>query len=235
MKKIKWEIIIPVIIAIVLVAVFVYLDYRDKNPGPSPDLNGETVIKPKPTPPSENPEREKELEMGRDYSCASPATIEPDVIKEPDSIWKINRDGEKTIVSLGKYRINNSAKMVLDIPRLWLYFFSEDLSDREDKLYGIKKSYVSGITLVVNDNKRELKLGGDEYMFIELDDYPLGDLYPYIQKTALEFEFLVELKYDKEELLDYVNGADIQSQIRIFAIGCQEFTRDIKTSANFEY
>lgn len=234
MKKIKWEIVIPVILAIVLVAVFVYLDYKDKGGTPEPEPNDEIVVKPKPIPPSENPEREKELEIGRDYGCASPATIEPDVIKEPDSIWQIKRDGKKTIVSLGKYRINNSGKMVLDIPKLWLYFFSEDLSDREDNLYGIKKSYVSGITLIVNDYKRELKLGGDEYMFIELDDYPLGDLYPYIQKTALEFEFLVELEYDGQDQLDYINGADIQSQIRIFAIGCQEFTRDIIIDANFE-
>lgn len=234
MKKIRLEIIIPIIIAIILVAVFVYLDYRSDQIS-EPSSNNESVVKPEPISPSENPEREKELEIGRDYGCASPATIEPDVMKEPDSVWKINRDGEKTIVSLGKYRINNSAKMVLDVTKLWLYFFSEDLSDREDNLYGIKKSYVSSITLVVNGNERKLKLGGDKYMFIELDDYPLGDLYPYLKKTALEFEFLVELEYDGKEPLDYIDGADIQAQIRIFAVGCQEFTRDIKTSAKFEY
>ena len=87
---------------------------------------------------------------------------------------------------------------------------------------------------MVNGHEREIKLGGDEYMFIELDDYPLGDYYPY-ENVDLEFEFLVELEYDGKESLDYINGADIQAQIRIFAIGCQEFTKDIKTSAKFEY
>ena len=231
MKKIRLEIIIPVIIAIILVAVFVYLDYRSDQIS-EPSSNNESVVRPKPIPPSENPEREQGFPPNIDYGCAGPGSINLTTIKEADSVWKISKK-VKTI-SLGKYRINPPQYTVLDITKLWLYFFSDSLGREGDNLYGLESSYVSRIILMVNGYEREIKLGGDEYMFIELDDYPLGDYYPY-ENVDLEFEFLVELEYDGKEPLDYIDGADIQAQIRIFAIGCQEFTKDIKTSAKFEY
>jgi len=242
MGKIKLEIIIPVVIAVILVAVFIYLDFKSKNqepgtePSPGPGTQSEIVT------PSENSKRNQGLIPNIDYGCAGPASINLTTLKQPDSVWKISKEA-KTI-SLGKYRINPSQYIILDIPKLWLYFRSEKLSNREDNWYGLEKSYVSGMVLRVNGHEREIKLGGDEYMFIELSDYPLGDYYPY-ENMDLEFEFLIELKCknlengaclnNENKPLDYINNADIKSQIRIFARGCQEFTKDIIINANFEY
>lgn len=245
MKKINLEIIIPVIIAIIVVAVFVYLDYRNKASQPeTPIKEDETeVYKPKPIPRSENPRRGELLDPR--LGCAGPQHIKPPLLKEPDGEWLIRKDGEITTVSLGKYKITAPVNLVFDIPKLWLYFFSETLSDREDGLYGLEQSYTSRIILMVNGYEREVRLGGDEYMFIELSDYPLGDLYPYDREAILEFEFLIELKCKNLEdgtcldnsgkPLDYINNTDIKTQIRIFARGCEEFTNDIVTDGKFRY
>jgi hypothetical protein len=230
MKKIKWEIIIPIILAIVLVAVFVYLDYKDKIPGQGSESDSGPQAQGEPIPPSENPRRNEQVDFGT-YGCAGPGSINITTSKPADSVWKISK--KTNTISLGKYRIDPPAKTILDIPKLWLYFFSEDLGREDDNLYGLESSYVSGISLMVNGHKQEIKLGGDEYMFIELDNYPLGDYYPY-EDVDLEFEFLIELKDKEEKSLDYINGADVQAQIRVFAVGCEEFTQDIVIDANFE-
>lgn len=242
-KKIKLGIIIPIIVAIVFVGVFVYLDYRDK-PVEEPNGNQQTEpYFPKPVSPSQNPRRTEQLSPT--LGCAGPVNIKPEILKEYDKEWVISNNGQTRTISLGKYRIIAPINLVFDIPKLWLYFFSEDLSDREDFLYAIEESYTSRIVLRVNDFEREISLGGSEYMFIELSDYPLGDLYPYDREAFIDFEFFVDLTCknlengvcldNKGKALDYINGLDIKSQIRIFAVGCQEFTNDLGTSANFKY
>lgn len=250
-KKSKLGLIIPIIVAIVLVAVFVYLDY--KKPHTEPEDTDQTqedpkeqkdkeAIRPQPISPSENPRREEELDPR--LGCAGPVNIKPETLKEPDKEWIINKNG-KTFASLGKYRITAPSYLVFDIPKIWLYFFSEKLSDRENNLYGLEQSYVSGISLIVNDFERKISLGGEKYMFIELDDFPFGDLYPYDREVVLDFEIIIELEcnnLDKDTCLDnegnslnFINNADIQSQIRIFAVGCQEFTNDLVTDAIVKY
>ena len=242
-KKFKLEIIIPIIVAIIIVAVFIYLDYI-KEKAKVPDLPW--TITTKPVHPSENPRRSEEINFVT-YGCGGPGSFDPVLVKQPDKVWEIDKRGK--IISLGRYRVNHPKFTVLDIPKLWLYFVSESLSKRDDKWYGLEKSYVSKIILKVNGHEREIKLGGDEYMFIELDNYPLGDYYPY-EDMNLEFEFLIELKcsnlkkgiFRKSVCLDnqgkplnYINNANIQAQIRVFAVGCQEFTEDIIVDGNFKY
>ena len=243
--KIKWQIIIPVIVAIIFVGIFLYLDYKRQSEMAPEEPDTEQPIdtdRPKPVIPSENPRREEQLDPR--LGCASPENIKPETLKEPDKEWIIDKNGKITI-SLGKHRITAPIHLVFDIPRLWLYFFSEELSDRDDNLYGLEGSYVSKITLVVNDYERQIKLGGDKYMFIELDNYPLGDLYPYDKDVFLDFEFLIELNCNNIEnnvclnndgkSLDFINNADVRSQIRIFAVGCQEFSNDLITDSVFKH
>lgn len=244
-KRFNWQIIIPIIVAIAIVAVFIYLDYKREPASPEEPNGGQQSeeYKPKPISPSENPRRAEQLNPT--IGCAGPVNIEPDVLVEADKEWAINKNGETTKVSLGKYKITAPINLLFDIPTLWLYFFSEKLSDREDALYGLEKSYVSRIVLSVNGYEREMKLGGDKYMFIELSDYPLGDLYPYDRETILEFEFFIELKCrnlengicsgNEGESLDYLNNTDVRAQIRIFAIGCQDFSNDLIIDSVFKH
>ena len=236
-KKINWAIIVPIIIAIVAVAIFVYLDYQKSKQG-SQNPPGSSIseeYKPEPVSRTENSKRAEGLKDVEKYGCASPATIEPIVVKNPDTLWEIPKDGTSKTISLGKYKIRNAARTVLDIPKLWLYFFSDKLSTREDKVYALESSYVSKMTLIVNGYEKEIKLGGPEYMLIELADYPLGDIYPYDRETYLEFEVLIELKYNGNKSLEFLNGADITSMFKIFAVGCQEFDKDITIDAKFSY
>jgi len=236
-KKKKWGIIIPVIIAILIVVAAIYIDSLEDEPKPPKD-NTEPVFL-DPVTPEENPRREEEITDYTMYGCASPNTIKPETVKEPDKNWLINENGAR--ISLGEYRITSPIRTITDVLKVWLYFFSEDLSDRDDNLYGIEKSYTKGITLIVNDKEREMKLGGDEYMFIELEDYPFGDLYPYEKKYAIDFEFVVDLKCDsgcldnQGQSLESIDGADIVSQIRIFAKGCEEFNHDMRIESEFKY
>jgi len=186
-KKNKLQIIIPIIIAIILVIVFIYLDSRENdNNVPVEDIKYELL---EPISKDENPLRIIEIQPDKMWGCASPETIKPETIKEPDKEWIISRTGAETKISLGKYRIINLSKTILEIPKIWLYFFSNELGRKEDNMYALEKSFVKGISLVVNGQERKLNLGGDKYMFIELDDYPFGDIYPYDKKIQ-EFEFL---------------------------------------------
>jgi hypothetical protein len=244
-KKINWPIIISLIVIVIVVAVLLYVDYKKtENNAPNPPISGEEY-KPEPISRDDNPRREEIIKDSSKYGCAGPDTINPAITKEADKTWTILKDGTTKIVSLGKYKIKNQANMTLDVPKLWLYFVSEKLSDRDDKVYSLEKSYVSKMTLVVNGYEREIKLGGSEYMLIELDNYPLGDIYPYDKETYLEFEVLVELKCDNlqggeclgnnNNSLKFLDGADISPVFRIFAVGCQEFSNDIIFNAKFSY
>lgn len=243
-KKSKWYIIIPIIIAVIFAALVFYFDYKKNSSqnNQNPDNVPVSDYKPKPIIPAENPRRSESLFAG--IGCAGPQHLEVETLKQPDSVWKIKKNGETTTVSLGKYRIYAPEKLVFDIPKLWLYFFSEKLGREDDGLYGLEASYVSDIRLVVNDYEKELNLGGDKYMFIELE-YPLGDLYPYDKSAILEYEILIDLKCkniqngeclgNDGKVLSNLNDAEVVSQLRIFAVGCQEFSKDLETSAKFSY
>jgi hypothetical protein len=244
-KRSKWYIIVPIIIAVAFAAILFYFDSK-KNP-PENNQNPVSDYKPKPVIPAENPRRSETLSSG--IGCAGPDNLKTETLKQPDTIWEIKKSGETTTISLGKYRINAPGERVFDIPKFWLYFYSEKLGREEDGLYGLEASYVSGIRLIVNGYEQELNLGGDEYMFIELD-YPLGDLYPYDKSAILEYEILIDLKCknvkDEEclgndgKVLSYLDDAEIISLLRIFAVGCQEFNsgeinQDLEVSAKFSY
>lgn len=243
-KKINWAIIVPVIVTVIIVIIFGYLSYRktENNP-PAPPISEE--YKPEPVSKKDNPKRAEEIKNISIYGCAGPQTIEPTITKNPDTIWVIPKNGESNIISLGKYKIKNPANTILDINKLWLYFFSDKLSTKEDNVYALEKSYVSKMTLVVNGYEQEIKLGGTEYMLIELPDYPLGDIYPYDRETFLEFEVLIELKCgnikngvclsNENKSLKFLDGADITSMFKIFALGCEEFDKDIIIDAKFSY
>lgn len=188
--------------------------------------------------------RNEELNPDIDYAYGGPEELGPAVVKEADAVWEINKK-QSQIISLGRYRISIPKYTVLDVTKLWLYFFSDSLSQRDDELYGLQSSYVSKLILKINDKEKEIKVGGSEYMLIELPDYPLGDFYPYDKEVNLEFEFLIELKCsnlqnktcldNENKPLNYINNADIQPQIRIFAQGIQRFTKDISIDAIFKY
>jgi hypothetical protein len=245
-KKSKWYIIVPIIIAIVFAAVLFYFDSK-KNP-PENNQNPVSDYRPKPILPAENPRRGESLIKG--IGCAGPENIETETLKQPDAVWEIKKSGEITTVSLGKYRINAPEKKVFDISKFWLFFYSEKLGREDDGLYGLESSYISGIRLVVNGYEQKLNLGGDEYMFIELD-YPLGDLYPYDRSATLEYEILIDLKCKNTKggeclgndgkALDYLNNEEVVSSLRIFAVGCQDFNSgelekgDLEASAKFKY
>ncbi len=246
-KRAKWQIIIPIILAILVVGIFIYFDFRNKKQiEPPKNNNQETAYKPIPVSPSENPKRAQSIPADKlvGYGCAGPQNLEVLTLKEPDQIWEIKKNGDTTRVSLGKYRINAPENIVFDIKKLWLYFYSEGLSERDDGIYALESSYTSKMLIVVNDYKKEIKLGGDEYMLIELD-YPLGDLYPYDKAAVLEYELIIEFKCknitngkcldNDNEALDYLNDASIISTIRFFAQGCQAFEKDMETEAKFKY
>ncbi|MBD3282635.1 MAG: hypothetical protein GF387_03475 [Candidatus Portnoybacteria bacterium] len=245
--KINWQIILPVILALILVGVFFYFDYArraQENNGSGEVPEDTEYYNPQPLSPSDNPGREEGLNQDISYGCAGPHNLEPEVLEEPSDKWVISKNN-KTRVSLGKYRITAERFLVFDIPKIWVYFTSSDLSNRKDELYGLEDSYVSKMLLIVNEHEREIKLGGSEFSFIELDDYPFGDLYPYNKNVHLDFEFVIELQCEnvegsdslgnEGEPLDYIDGANVGAVMRLFAVGCQEFTRDLEVDAVFEY
>jgi len=249
-KKSKWYIIVPIVIAVVFAGLLFYFDIQ-KNKQENQkkqEIVPVSEYKPQPISPQENPRRKESLFAG--IGCAGPADLKSEVLKQPDSVWEIKKTGETTTVSLGKYRLYAPEKKVFDLPKFWLYFYSEKLGREEDGLYGLESAYVSGMRLIVNGYEKQLKLGGNEYMFIELD-YPLGDLYPYDRAATLEYEFLIDLKCkniqngecldNNQKPLKYLNNADVVSVVRIFAVGCQEFNSgelengDLEIAAKFKY
>jgi len=247
-KKVKWQIIIPIILVLIIVGIFVYVDYKNR-PKEQPKPNEEeqsSIYKPQPLSPSENPKRAIPLDPEKvsRYGCAGPLQLEAKTLKQPDAVWEIKNDGSTTVASLGKYRITAPQNTVFDIKKLWLYFFSEKLSTRDDKILPLESSYVFRMRLIVNGYEKEIKLGGDEYMLIELD-YPLSDLYPYDRATTLEYEILIDFKckdirdkvcFDNSgKPLDYLNDVSVQSDLRLFALGCQEFDKETVIDSVFKY
>jgi hypothetical protein len=198
-----------------------------------------------PIKPAENPARQDPLDQKLGYGCGGPGTFKSETTKQPDAIWQIKTDGSETKVSLGKYKMPLPERTVIDVNKVWLYFSSNALSKREDGWFGLESSYVSGMTLSINGYEEGIKLGGDEYMFMELTGYPLGDFYPYVQERYVEFEIFVTLKCkniqngkcldNASKPLDYVNNADIKSNIKLFATGCEPFSVDISADAKIEY
>ena len=226
-----------------------YAPELPQKPTPAPDKPCKGALPAtstgEPINPKNNLARAIPLDGKLGYGCSGPGSFRPELIKEPDSIWNINKDGTETIVGLGKYKINLLERTVVDVKKIWFYFTSNELGRAEDKWYGVESSYVSGMIFSVNGYKKEINLGGDEYMFIELVDYPLGDFYPYLKSQYVEFEILVKVKCkniqnnqcigNNGNSLDYINNADIQTQFRIFALGCEDFTVDLSSSAKLKY
>jgi hypothetical protein len=244
-KRNIWYLIVPIAIAVIAGGILFYLDYK-KNPAPAnPGNTPIAEYRPQPVSPENNPARAQKLPTDLSgYGCAGMKQLETQTLKQPDAVWEIKKDGSTTTISLGKYRINAPKNTIFDINKFWIYFFSEKLGRKEDGLYGLESSYVSKIRLVVNDFASEVKLGGDSYMFLELN-YPLGDLYPYDKAVILDYEILIDLKCknikngacldNAGKPLDYINGASVIPLLRIFASGCQDFTKDFEIPANFKY
>ena len=188
--------------------------------------------------------KQVEYDPSIDYNFVSSL---PFIIEEPPAQFlEINKNQEKKIFSLGRFKLNLEPNTYLQIPKLWLYFFSEQLSKRDDKLYGLEDSYLSKIILKVGEETKEIKLSkSNEHSFIELEDCPLGNIRPVNYGTSLEFEFLLEMGcnnftdnicLDNEgKPLDYIHSADLLAQIRLFAVSFQGFTKDIPILVHFKY
>ncbi len=169
------------------------------------------------------------------------------VLEKPAAKFlEIKKDEDKRLFSLGKFKLSLEPNTVLIITRFWLYFFSEELSDREDKMYGLEDSYLSKIIFKRGEKTKEVNLGrSGEHAFIELTDCPLGNIYPVNYKSEFEFEILLEIGCNnfqnnaclnnKGESLDYINNADLTAKIRLFAISFQDFTKDIFIPIKFKY
>ena len=214
-------------------------------PMPTTGCSKTAVSTGQPIKPTENPARQEPLDEKLGYGCGGPGSFKSETTGQPSTVWTIKKDGSETKVSLGKYKLPLLERTVIDPNKIWFYFLSDKLSTRDDKWYGLESSFVSGMILSVNGYEKDISLGGDEYMFMELTGYPLGDWYPYVQERYVEFEIFVKLKCknvkdgqcldNKNKPLDYVNNADIKSNIRLFATGCEPFTVDIATDAKIEY
>lgn len=166
--------------------------------------------------------------------------------KEPDQVWLISKDQAKRTFSLGTYKLYLEKNTFLKVPKIWIMFQSEALSDRDDKMYGLEDAYLSKIFLRKDLEVKEVKLGRTgEHMFIELADHPFGNLDPSEDEFDFEFEILIELGCNnfqkgkcldnKGKPLDYINNTNIQAHIRIFATSFESFTKDILANAAFEY
>ena len=215
------------------------------SPMPTEPCKKTAVSTGEPIKPTENPARQDPLDQKLGYGCGGPGSFKAETTGEPSAIWTIKKDGTETKVSLGKYKMPLLERTVIDLNKIWFYFQSNALSERDDKWVGLESSYVSGMTLSVNGYEQEIKLGGDEFLLMELTGYPLGDWYPYIRERYVEFEIFVKLKCkniqdgkcldNENKPLDYVNNADIKSNIKLFATGCEPFTVDITADAKIEY
>ena len=215
------------------------------SPMPTEPCKKTAVSTGQPIKPTENPARQEPLDEKLGYGCGGPGSFKPETVTQADAVWTIKKDGSETKVSLGKYKLPLLERTVIDLNKIWFYFLSDSLSTRDDKWFGLESAYVSGMTLSVNGYEQEIALGGNEYMFIELTGYPFGDWYPYVQERYAEFEIFVRLKCkniqdgkcldNANKSLDYMNGADIKSNVRLFATGCEPFTVDLATDAKIKY
>jgi len=249
-KKIskKKEIIIPIAVvligALAVFAISVLKESPDEEPypGPGPDNGNEQHADA--VPQGNLLEGCKRLNYPADKDYNFLGAIDFIIEKPAAKFLEIKKD--KQLVSLGKYYLPIEPNTVLRISKLWLYFLSNQLSEREDRLYGLEDSYLSKIILKVGDDSKEIKLGkSGEHSFIELDNCPFGNIYPVEYKTYLDFEIMLEIECNnvengecldnKGEGLSYINGADLTAQIRLFATSFQDFMKDISISTEFRY
>lgn len=180
----------------------------------------------------------------RDYNFIG--SLDFVTVKEPNQTWLISKNRTKRTVSLGSYKLSLEKNTFLRIPKIWIIFSSQALSNRDDKIYGLEDSYLSKIFIRKDEEVKEIKLSkAVEHMFLELADYPLGNIVPLNYESDFEFEILVELNCNnfqngecldnQGKSLDYINKADIQAQIRVFGISAQEISKDILVNAQFKY
>lgn len=238
-KKILTPIIIALIVILIIVAVLILI--KKSNPQPS----GPT---PKPQPNSDVWETCKQMTYNIKKSEGYNFVGALDFVQETPTakFIEIKPTAEKQIFSLGKFTLNLEPKMVLVISKLWLSFYSDKLSKRDDKLYGLEDSYLSKIIFKKGNLTKEIKLGATgEHSFIELDDCPLGNIYPVDYETQIDFEILLEVGCNNlkdsacldnsEKPLDYISGADLLAKIRLFALSYQEFDKNISIPMKFKY
>lgn len=218
------------------------------DPEPKPDSG----LKPGPADPTLKPqpgepwEECKQIEYNPEVDYNFVGSLDFIEIEPNDKVIEIKKNGSKKIISLGKFRLPLEKNTILAIPTVWLYFFSEKLSDRDDKLYALENSYLSKIIFKQGKVSREINIGkGKTHSFIELVKCPIGNVYPVNYETYLDFEFLLEIEcnniqnntcLDNEgKSLEYMNNADLLAKIRVFASSFQDFTKDIYVYLNFKY
>ena len=181
-----------------------------------------------------------------DYKYNYISTLDITTEKETDNPIIIGKDGQKRVFRLGKFKFHLEPNSIVLISKLWLFFSSEKLSDREDKLYGLEDSYLSKIIFKAGNNTKEVKLGKTgEHSFIELDNCPIGNYDAVDYRTTQEFEFLLEVGcnnfkdekcFDNEgKPLDHIDGADLSATIRFFVVSMEIFNKDINISTKFKY
>lgn len=259
------KIFIPIIVILIGVlvvgVVFVLIEVLNKQPEPQPgptvpdgseprpdDSGQKPNPQPKPKPqPNENPwEGCKEIIYDPNVDYNFMGTLNVVQADSPAQFLEIKKDQEKRMFSLGKYKLPLETNAALRVTKLWLYFFSEKLSDREDNLYGLEDSYLSRIVLKVGNKSKEINLGrSGEHSFIELSDCPLGNIQAIDYETELTFEILLEIgcnNFKSGECLDndgkpldYIDGAELTAQMRFFAISADEFYNDLSVSTKFKY
>lgn len=190
--------------------------------------------------------RPVELDLNNPNKYNAVSSLEFVQIKPADDTLLIGKDQQKRMFSLGKFKLPLETYTILNISKLWLYFSSDVLSDRDDKLYGLEDSYLSRIILNVEKQSQEISLGKTgEHTFLELDDCPFGPIYPLNYETEMNFEILLEIGCNNfkdgacldnsGKLLDYINGADLTASIRFFATSQENFTKDISVPLHFKY
>lgn len=218
-------------------------DNTESEPQPNPRPQPNPQPQPQPAEPLEGC---KEIKYDPDVDYNFVGALDFVLEKPVAQFLEIKKDQEKTLFSLGRFKLPLETNTVVAIPKLWLYFFSEKLSNREDKMYGLEDSYLSRILVKVGDKTKEINLGkSDTHSFIELTDCPLGNIYPVNYESELTFEILLEIGCNnfqnnaclnnENKSLDYINDADLTAQIRFFAISFQELTKDISILTKFKY
>jgi hypothetical protein len=240
-KKHK-KILIPTIIALgIIILIIVAVLILIKKPQPSGSM-------PKPQPNFDVWETCKQMRYDINKQDQYNFLGALDFVEETPhtEIIEIKPTPEKQLISLGKFTLNLEPNTVLVINKLWLYFSSEKLSDRDDNLYGLEDSYLSKIIIKKGNLTQEIKLGDTgEHSFIELDNCPLGNIYAVDYATQIDFEIMLEVGCNNlkdgvcldnnGKPLNYIDGADLTAQLRLFAASEEAFNKDISIPMKFKY
>lgn len=239
-KKHK-KILTPTIIVLIVILIIIALLISIKKPKSSGSI-------PRPQPNSDVWETCKQMkyDIKQQYTYNFLAAL--NFVEEiPHAeVIEIKPTPEKQLISLGKFTLDLEPKTVLVIQKLWLYFFSEKLSDRDDNLYGLEDSYLSKIIIKKGNLTKEIKLGKTgEHSFIELDDCPLGNIYAVDYPTQIDFEIILEVECNNltggvcldnsGKPLTYIHGADLEARLRLFAASEEELNKDISIPMKFKY